>query len=90
MISALLSKLKLWGVAVVGFIGLLLTVKFFKNQNSRLKKELVKQKHKSHNLIAQQKSIIRQQHQQSKEIEDAIRNGTYIDYFDDDGVRDSD
>ena len=81
----MLTKLKLYGAAVLAFFLAMVSAKHYRGKAKRLEKQVIKEKAKAHNLQAQAKAALRDQEKHRKELADAVKDGSYIDYFDDDG-----
>lgn len=77
-----LSKLKLYGAALLAFFLALFTAKYYRGKAKRLEKQVTKEKAKVHNYQAQVDAAKRAQERHQKEIDDAIKDGSYRDYFD--------
>ena len=78
----MLSKLKLYAAAIVAFVLALFTAQYYRKKAKRLQKQVVQEKARLHNYESQLKAAIRKQEQHKKEIEDAIQDDEFLDYFD--------
>ena len=76
-------KIKLYAAAVLAFFLALASAKHYRTKANKLKRQVVKEKAKAHNLEQQRKAMIRSQEKHKREIKDAVENGTYINHFDD-------
>lgn len=77
----MLSKLKLYLAAIFAFITALLTANYYRKKAKRLHRQVVNEKAKIHNYESQLKAAQRKQQKFQKEIEDATKDDTYLDYF---------
>lgn len=79
----MLLKLKGYLAAFFAFIVALLGAAFYRQKAKALKKQVRLEKAKAHNLEAQRKAQVRLQEKHRKEIEDATKDDSYLNYFDD-------
>lgn len=77
-----LTKLKLYSAAVLTFLLTLLTAKYYRGKAKQKEREIKREKAKIHNLKAQVEAAKRAQERHKKEIEDALKDDSYLDYFD--------
>jgi predicted membrane protein len=78
----MITKFKLYGAAMLAFFLSLLTAKYYQSKARKYQKIVVKAKAEADNLKAQRNAAIKHQQQYQKEIEDAVKNDSYLDYFD--------
>lgn len=78
------SKLKFYAAALLAFFLALFTAKYYRTKAKRLQRQVVQEKAKIHNYQSQIKAAHRKQAAYQREIEDATKDDSYLDYFDDD------
>lgn len=78
-----LAKFKGYLVALFAFLAALFSAAFYRQKAKTLKKQVKQEKAKAHNLEAQRKAQVRLQEKHRKEIEDAKKDDSYLNYFDD-------
>jgi len=76
------TKLKLWGVAMTAFFIALCSARFYQKKSKRLEKKITKQKAITSNQQAQLTAIIRHKTNNQREIDEALKDGSYIEFFD--------
>ena len=78
----IISKLKGYVVAILAFALALMTAKHYKAKSVRLKRQVINEKAKIHNYESQLKAAKAKQERYRKEIDEAVKNDSYLDYFD--------
>ncbi len=78
----ILTKLKGYIVAILAFALALMTAKHYKAKSVRLKRQVINEKAKIHNYESQLKAAKLKQEQHKAEIDEAIKDGSYRNYFD--------
>jgi multidrug resistance efflux pump len=78
----ILAKFKAYIVAIAAFVLALMTARHYKAEASRLKKQVINEKAKIHNYESQLKAAKRKQEKHRKELDEATKDDSYLDYFD--------
>lgn len=78
------AKLKGYGMAVLAFLLALFTANYYRQKTKRLERVVNQEKAKAHNLEAQHKAAIRHQESHQREIDEALKDDSHLNYFDDD------
>lgn len=78
----MLVKLKALAAAILAFFAAFFAARHYRVKAKRLERQLKKEKHKIHNLEKQTAAIKRKQEKHLKEIKDATKDNSYLDYFD--------
>jgi len=78
----IISKLKLWGVAFFAFMVAVMSARYYKSKLDIQNKEIKAMKTLSKNKSQQLKAIKKHITENQKEIDDALKDDSYIDYFD--------
>jgi len=76
------TKLKLWGAAFFAFFIAICSARHYQKKSKRLEKKITKQKAITSNQQDQLKAIIRHKTNNQREIDDALKDGSYMDFFD--------
>lgn len=76
------SKLKLYFAAILAFLATLLSAHYYRTKSKTLTKQIKSEKAKLHNYESQLKAARRKQAQYRREIEDATKDDSYLEYFD--------
>jgi len=76
------AKLKLWGAAFTAFLLAVLSARYYQKKSARLKRQIVKNKVIAKNQKAQLHAIKKHQENNQREIDDALKDDSYMDYFD--------
>jgi multidrug resistance efflux pump len=78
----MISKLKVYLAALIAFFGTILSANYYRKKSNRLQKQVKAEKAKLHNYQAQLNAAKRHQERYKKEIEDATKDDSYLEYFD--------
>lgn len=79
----MLLKLKIWAAAAFAAIGLFFTAKYYRGRAIEAEERLEKEQTKSQNVQSQINAIHKTQQHQKDEIQQALSDDSYLDYFDD-------
>lgn len=78
-----IAKLKAWGAALLALLAAFFSAAYYRQKAKALKKQVSREKAKAHNLKAQRDTQVMLQEKHRKEIEDAKKDDSYLDYFND-------
>jgi len=79
----MLTKFKLYGAALLAFLLALFSAKYYQSKARKYQNIVVKAKAEAANLKAQRNAAVKHQKQYQREIDDALKDDSYLDYFDD-------
>lgn len=80
----MLTRFKVAIAAFFAFVAAIFTANFYRKKANRLHRQVINEKAKIHNFESQLKAAQRKQEKFKKEIEDAVKDDSYLSYFDHD------
>ena len=80
----MLTKLKLWGLAFTAFMLSLMSARFYKQKLDIQNKQIKRMKKLSKNKTQQLKAIKKHTDNNQREINDALKDDSYLEFFDSD------